>query len=305
MSIRSTRCLQIIRVINLPHELAHLVISWFLWSPSSARILVGSAELLRVYSVADSKFSAVIAHPGSVTKVSFVTFGANDDEICIFSDFGLKLSIFNLKNSKSVDINSPKFYHPGVAARGISHRPHTAHIALLTRNGGKDVISIHAQDSLDVVRSWCSDTIDAQGVMWSVDGRWLGVWESASQGHRILIYTADGYLFKSWNGPSSISNEDIDSALGAGVKLLEWSGDLIAVGDYSRRVTILSSPALAESMSLLHPAAIKPAGSLQIWQEQFSGSKRDFVQATQTICPPTSVRSLHDLIVPTEQEIFG
>lgn len=287
MSIRSTRSLQIARVINLPYELAHSVVSWFLWSSTSARILVGSAEQLRVYSVADSKFSAVIAHPLSVTKVAFVAFGANDDEVCVFSDFGLKLSIFNLKTSKSVDINSPKFYNPGVAARGISYRLQTAHTALLTRNGGKDIISIHVRDTLDVVRSWCPDTTDAQGVMWSADGRWLGVWESASQGHRILIYTADGYLFKSWNGPLSVSNEDVDSVLGAGIKLLEWSGDLLAVGDYSKRVTLLSSPAFAESMSLLHPAAIGPVESLQIWQEQFNGSKRDFVQATQTISPPT------------------
>jgi hypothetical protein len=178
----------------------------------------------------------------------------------------LKLSIFNLGTSRSTDVNSPKFYNAGVATRGFSYRPHTLHLALLTRSDGKDIVSIHSREALDVVRSWCPDTIDAQGLIWSLDGRWLVVWESASQGHRILIYTADGYLFKSWNGPLPVSDEDIEVGLGAGIKLLDWSrnGMFIAVGDYSRRVTVLTSPALAESISLLHPTTIKPVKPLQV-----------------------------------------
>jgi hypothetical protein len=227
---------------------------------------LGTSDYLRIYSVTDTKFSATIVHPVSVTKVAFISFGGSDNEVCIFTDFGLKLSIFNLTTLKSVDINSPKFYNPGVAGRGFSYRPRTSHLALLTRSGGKDIISIHAQGVLEVVRSWCPDTIDAQGLLWSSDGTWLVVWESASQGHRILIYTADGHLFKAWNGPLPLSDEDIDAILGAGIKLLDWSdnGKLIAIGDHSRRVTVISSPVLTESISLLHPTAVKPEESLQV-----------------------------------------
>jgi hypothetical protein len=102
----------------------------------------------------------------------------------------------NLTTSKSVDINSPKFYHPGNASKGFSYRPGTKNLALLTRSGGKDIISIHARESLEVMRSWHPETIDAQGIVWSPDGRWLAAWESASQGHRIFVYTADGHLYK-------------------------------------------------------------------------------------------------------------
>ena len=36
----------------------------------------------------------------------------------------------------------------------------------------------------------------------SADGKWLVIWESASQGHALFVYTADGHLFKTWNGPT-------------------------------------------------------------------------------------------------------
>ncbi|KAH8769674.1 hypothetical protein BGZ57DRAFT_888701 [Hyaloscypha finlandica] len=295
LSIRATRSLEITRVISLPPELASSI-SWFLWSESSNRILVGSLDNIRVFSTQNPNFSANINHPTSgTTKVTFVCFGANDDEILVFSDFGLKLSIFNLSTQRSVDINSPKFYNAGVAAKGFSYRPVTSNLALLTRSGGKDVVSIHTKDTLDVTRSWWPDTIDAHGICWSADGRWLVVWESSSQGHKILVYTADGHLFKTWNGPVPISEEDSDIALGAGIKVFDWSrnGAFVAVGDYSRRVTILSAPSFTETTSLFHTTTVKPAESLQIWQEQIvpspnGGFTREFVAATQAICPPTS-----------------
>ncbi|PBP16539.1 WD40 domain-containing protein [Diplocarpon rosae] len=294
LSIRATRSLEVLRVVSLPSELAASIL-WFLWSASSHRILLASVDSIRVYSITDSKFSANISNPTSgTTKVTYVAFGADDNEICVFSDFGLKLSIFNLVTSKSVEISSPKFYNQGVAAKGLSYRPDTRNLALLTRSGGKDVISVHARDTLDVTRSWWPDTIDAQGIEWSADGRWLAVWESASQGHRLLVYTADGHFFKAWNGPMPMSDHDTDISLGAGIKLLAWSrdGTHMAIGDYTDRVTILSAPSFSESMSILHTPDVTPAGSLQIWQETITpspgGFTRKFIAATQAICPPTS-----------------
>ncbi|KAG9243227.1 hypothetical protein BJ878DRAFT_128268 [Calycina marina] len=293
LSIRDTGSLEITRVINLPAELA-ASISWFFWSASSGRILVASSAEIRIYSPTSSQVVATISNPNSgTTRLVHVAFGATENEVCVFSEFGLKLSVFNLTTSKSVDINSPKFFSPGVAARGLSYRPQTLNLALLTRNGGKDIVSIHARDTLEVTRSWNPDTIDAQGLSWSADGRWLAVWESASQGHRFLIYAADGYIYKTWNGPIPTTG-DTDFSLGPGIKLFEWnrSGSHVAVGDYSSRVIVLSAPLFTESMNLLHTANVKPAEGLQVWQElataQHGGVRRDFIQARQIISPPAS-----------------
>lgn len=265
LSIRETRSLEITRVISLPPELT-TSITWFLWSTSSSRILVASAAEIRIYSTIHSQFSATITNPTSgTTRPVFVSFGATDNEVCVFSEFGLKVSVFNLSNSRSVDLNNPKFYNPGVAARGISYRPVSLNLALLTRSGGKDVISIHARDTLEVTRSWHPDTVDAQGLSWSADGRWLAVWESASQGHRFFIYAADGYLYKTWNGPLPVAG-DTDLDLGPGIKLFDWNrlGTHVAIADYSKRVTVLLAPLFTEAMSLLHTPTIRPAESLQV-----------------------------------------
>lgn len=266
LTIRTTRSLEIIRVISLPPEFAAAV-TWFFWSASSDRLLTASANEIRVYETTKSQALATITNPTSgTTKVSSVSFGATDNEVYVFSDFGLKVSIFNLTTSKSVEINSPKFYNSGVAARGTSHRPGTHNLAILTRSGGKDIISIHAQNTFEVIRSWHPDTIDAQGIAWSPDGRWIAVWESASQGHKMLIYTADGHMYKTWDGPVSISEEEIDPALGAGIKLFSWSpgSSHIALGDSSCRVTVLSAPSFTESLSLLHGTTLKPADTVQV-----------------------------------------
>ena len=230
--------------------------------------MIASTDNIRVFSVTNSNFAANITHPTSgTTKIAFVCFGATDDELCVFSDFGLKLSIFNLLSSTSVDIHSPKFYNPGVASRGISYRPRTSNLALLTRTGGKDIISIHTRDTLEVKRSWYPETIDAQGLSWSPDGRWLAIWESAAQGHMLLVYTADGHLYKTWNGPALISEDESDLTLGAGIKLLEWDriGSFVAIGDSSKRITILSVPSFNEATSLLHTTPLKPSNTLQVY----------------------------------------
>ncbi|KAG4025775.1 hypothetical protein MFRU_051g00400 [Monilinia fructicola] len=296
LNIRETRSLEITRAISLPSELTAASVTSFLWSPSSNRILIASADVIRVFSPKDNHFSATITSPTSgTTKPTFISFGGTDDEVCIFSEFGLKLSIFNLGTSKSVEITSPKLFTPGTAAKGFSHRPRSGNLALLTRNGGKDVISIHKSGSLEVMRSWLPDTIDAQGIAWSPDGRWITIWESASQGHKLLVYTADGHLYKVWNGPAPILEEEKDIALGAGIKLVEWSqtGAHIAIADYSRRVVLLAAPAFSESMILSHISSVNPTDTLHIWNEQIlpspnGGLTREFVRAKQPTSPPTA-----------------
>ncbi|KAF7897550.1 hypothetical protein EAF00_005778 [Botryotinia globosa] len=293
LQFRETRSLEIIRSISLPPELTASITS-FIWSCSSNRLLVASADVIRIFSPSDNRFSAKITNPTSgTTKTTFISFGGNEDEVCIFSDFGLKLTIFNLATSKSVDITSPKLFTPATAAKGFSHRPRSGNLALLTRIGGKDVISIHKSGSLEVIRSWLPETIDAQEITWSPDGKWITICESASQGHKLLLYTADGHLYKVWNGPTPILEEEKDIALGAGIKMIEWSptGTHIAISDFSRKVVLLAAPAFAESMLLSHVPSVNPTDTLHIWNEQFSpspngGFTREFVRGKQPTLPP-------------------
>ena len=89
-------------------------------------------------------------------------------------------------------------------------------------------------------------TIDAQEVTWNLDGNWLAVRDTASSGYKVLIYTADGHLYKVIS--NSLDNVDIS----LGVKCMQWapSTETLAVGDNNACVTIFSkNKASPSSMS--------------------------------------------------------
>ncbi|KAI1247682.1 hypothetical protein MGN70_011573 [Eutypa lata] len=269
ITVTDAKSSSVVHTIKLPPDIPSDVTS-FVWSSSSKRILVAVTDQIHVFSIVDDNFHASIQHPSSssATRSTFVKFGASDDEIYAWSAFGIKLTIFSLVTSKALEINNPKFYTSSSALRGISFRPPTHHLAILTQASGKDMISIHDPKTREVQRAWSPDTIDAQGLQWSPDGRWLVVWESASQGHKVLFYTQDGHLFKDWRGPISPAP---NSDLGLGVKLVMFSPDShrVAIADGSCYICIINTLSMSEEMRLQHAQSVEPKDAIQnIWQEQ-------------------------------------
>ncbi|KAI0840436.1 hypothetical protein F5Y06DRAFT_240425 [Hypoxylon sp. FL0890] len=302
--VRAVQTLEVFRTIKLPPDLTGGVTS-FLWSPSSTRVLVAVVDEVHLFSVTDSDFHGTAKIPSSIAKSTFVDFGATDHEVCIWSPFGIKLTIVNFTNSKIVEIANPKLYHAASATRGCSFRASTHHLALLTRSSGRDMISIHSPNTRDIERSWYPDTIDAQGLGWTQDGKWLVVWESSAQSPRVILYTSDGHAFKDWRGPSPLPHAPHDMGLqyGAGVRAVTLSPDgrLTAIANGSTCIYILDTPSMVEKLRLRHPQIVQPKDTLQIWQEQnvlpnagglsFPG----FVRATQAVTPEwTTLSSLQE-----------
>ncbi|KAI1143823.1 hypothetical protein F5Y05DRAFT_407229 [Hypoxylon sp. FL0543] len=305
--VRAIETLEVFRTIKLPPDLSSGVTS-FLWSPSSTRVLVAVVDEVHLFSVTDSGFHGTAKIPSSVAKSTFVDFGATDHEVCIWSPFGTKLTIVNFASSKVVEIANPKFYHAASAPRGCSFRASTHHLALLTRSSGKDMISIHSPKIRETERSWCPDTIDAQGLGWTPDGKWLVVWESSAQSPRVILYTSDGHIFKDWKGPllhASHVPYDMDLQSGSGVRTVTLSPDgrLTAIANGSTCICILDTPSMVEKMRLRHPQVVQPKDTLQIWQEQDTlpntgrFSSPAFVRATQAVTPQwTMLSSVQDPI---------
>ncbi|XXH05036.1 hypothetical protein Hte_011460 [Hypoxylon texense] len=300
--IRDVDSLEVFRIIKLPPDLNGGV-TRFVWSPSSARILVAVTDQIHVFSVRGGDFHGTARLPPSLAKSTFVDFGATDREICIWSPFGVKLTLINLSSSKAVEIANPKFYHAASAARGCSFRAAAHHLALLTRTSGKDMISIHSPVTREVERSWYPDTIDAQGLAWTPDGRWLVVWESSAQAPRVLFYTSDGHIFKDWRGPLQHASQDMGLPSGAGVRTVTISPDgrHAVVANVSTWLCILNIPSMTEAMRLRHPPVVQPKDTLQIWQEQNTLSSTGsfsppvFVKATQAVTPQwTALNSLQE-----------
>lgn len=263
--MRSIESLETIHSVKLPSNLGPAYA--LRWSPSSRRLLACFADQINVYSASGPGYRAVIRNPATPNlKPTFVQFGPSDDDILMCSSYGLKFSIFDLATSKTVEIANPKFHQATSASRGFSLRPGSAHLSILTRVAGKDIVSIHHPKTREVLRSWHPETADAQGLAWTPDGRWLILWEAAGQGHKILFYTSDGHLFKTWSGSSLFEAEEKHYELGAGVKLCQLSPDgaRIAVCDHTRSVCVLDTESAAESMRLEHPATIAPKDTVQV-----------------------------------------
>ncbi|KAI0166680.1 hypothetical protein GGR57DRAFT_447548 [Xylariaceae sp. FL1272] len=290
--VRSIESLTIIRTIKLPPDLSGGVTHFF-WSPSSTSVLIAAAEQVHVFSAIHGNFHGSLQIPQPLAaKPACVGFGGRDDEIFVWSPFGIKLTVANLTSSRAVEINNPKFYNTISAPRGSSLRHNTHHLALLIRVSGKDIISIHAAETREAQRSWSPDTSDAQGIAWTPDGKWLVVWESSAHGNRVLFYTPDGHMFKDWRGGHPQPAIDDMDRFGTGVKTIGFTqnGRYTAVANGSDAICVLNDR-LAESMRLHHNYPLQPKETLKIWQEHMNlhtgqPVEPTFAQATHAITPP-------------------
>ena len=200
-------------------------------SPFQLRFLIADDDKIHVYDATDAQWHAAINGASSTMgKIANVEFGYKPDEVLVFSDFSTKVTIWSLKSSRGVEIRDPKF-----SRRGHCFRPRTGHLAMLTRPDTRDVVVLLAPRTHGLVHSFVLATVDAQGLKWSPDGRWLAIWEAASAGYMVFIYTADGHLFKTYHGGQDTEN------VGLGIKGVEWdpTGKYLAVGTYDDQVTLL------------------------------------------------------------------
>ena len=197
------------------------------------RILVADNDTIRVFEVGNAQWKAVInGAAGNTGGIAQVSFGANENEVLVFSDLAYKVTIWSLVTSRGVEIRDPKS-----GSKGHDYRPKTQHLAILTREIAHDTLLILAPSTHEVLENVELSTIDAQGVKWSPDGRWLAIWDSSSAGYKVFIYTSDGHLFKTFGGGHTADN------IGLGMRSLAWSpnSEHLAIGDYEDRIILLAN----------------------------------------------------------------
>ncbi|KAI5856912.1 hypothetical protein BZA05DRAFT_161638 [Tricharina praecox] len=236
------------------------------------RVLLADSDIIQVFDVKDEKWTATISQ--GFGGIKNVEFGRNADEVVVFSEFQLKVTVWNLITSKHVEISHPKFSN-----KGYGYRPFTSHFAILTRSGTHDVVSIHQNTTYRVCSTFTLPTIDAQGLKWSPCGRWLAVWDSPTVGYRVLVYTADGHLYRTHEKPCE----------GLGVKTVEWSpsGDFLTIGSYDGKMCFLSNYTFSPVISMNHTRTIRLPG-VTVWSEcANSAGKRYYDKVQQPTTLPT------------------
>ena len=197
------------------------------------RVLVANDDVVLVRDVEDANWHAEINGAASnLGKLSNVQFGFSANEILIFSAFGVKLTIWSLLNCRGVEIRDPKNL-----LSCYDYRPRTGHLAILIRDAAHDALHLLTPGNHELVTNAELTTVDVQGLKWSPDGQWIAIWDAASYGYKILVFTADGHLYKSYFG-----GQDNDN-IGLGIMTVNWSpsGNFLAIGDFNQRVILLNN----------------------------------------------------------------
>jgi len=209
-----------------------------------ARVLLANEDNVLIFDANDAQWKAEISGAASnLDTITNVNFGYSPDEILVSSDFRFKVTIWSLITNRGVEIRDPK-----TLLHGYDYRPKTGHLAILTRSTAHDTVMLLNPGSYEIFKTFDPATVEAQGLKWSPDGRWLAVWDVASSGFKVLIYTADGHLFKTYGGRQDANN------IGLGLKSSEWSptGQFLAIGDYNGRVTLLGKNSVSWNSAFLN-----------------------------------------------------
>ncbi|KAL4989183.1 hypothetical protein BDW68DRAFT_157161 [Aspergillus falconensis] len=230
------------------------------------RVLCASDSRILIWDLVPLQQHAEIENvePGALN----IDYGADQNEIVAFHAFNTKLTIFGLDSGRSHIIKSPKFSHQN----GFGYRPKTGQLAVLLKPETSDLLTLHEAQSYEVIGREVLPTVDAQGLKWSPDGRWIAVWEAASAGTKVLIFTAYGQLFRTYTGlPES------DGLFDLGVRSIEWSpvalqndlSQVLAVGKLDGTVDLLGTKTFSCSSTLSHVFATDQY-SPSIWRERYA-----------------------------------
>lgn len=212
-------------------------------SSKDRRLLSSNESRISIWQLEELKLFAEIENlePGTLN----IEFGADENEVLVFHTWNTKTTIHFLDTGRSSMIKSPKSAHH----LGFGYRPQTKHFAILLKPDTSDLLTIHDPQSYNLVTRVVLSTNDAQGLKWSPDGRWIAVWDAASSGTKVLIFTADGQLFRTYSGSS-----DMDDSFDLGVKQIEWgpvgkdgTSRTLAVGKVNGNVDLLRTRTVCTS----------------------------------------------------------
>ncbi|KAF9885540.1 hypothetical protein FE257_012868 [Aspergillus nanangensis] len=201
------------------------------------RLLYASDTRIQVWQLNPLQSLAEIEgiEPGALN----IDFGGDENEIIVFHAWNTKITIYGLDTGRSQVIKAPKFAH----GNGFGYRPKTREFAVLLKPDANDLLTLHNFRTYELINRAVLPTVDAQGLKWSPDGRWIVIWDAASAGTKVLIFTADGQLFRTYTGIPGT-----DASLDLGVRGLEWSppspangaSEFLAIGKVDGSVEILT-----------------------------------------------------------------
>ncbi|CAL8072936.1 unnamed protein product [Calicophoron daubneyi] len=227
------------------------VIYAFSWSPDSLFILcvLKKRSIVQILSIENPDWVCKVDE-GSAGLLSAV-WAPDSRHFLTTTEFYLRITVWSLSE---VSISYLKY--PKACPNNLAFSPSGRYLGLLERRNFRDHLSLfdcHAEWNL--VRNIQLDTIDAVGLLWSPDERYLVFWDECLR-YRATIYSVDGQHLCTY-----VAYDPSQDLLG--VKSVCWSptGQLLAIGSYDQKCRILVWTNWACLACIAHPVG-KPINPL-------------------------------------------
>ncbi|WWC88231.1 uncharacterized protein L201_003136 [Kwoniella dendrophila CBS 6074] len=254
--IRSTTTLQIVRTwacIRPASSIAsssknadqEVKIDSIEWSEDGLHILVFSlsAKTAWVFGLAsegDGESGEIAKIGGEGVEGLFqVEWGQAGKQVLAWSDYGLRISVYDLTTGITRIIQNPKSH-----LQCHTYSPDNRYMAIAEKHLGKEYIGIYdVIDTYHLVRHFQLSTTDVQGLSWSLCGRYIAAWDS-SLSYSMYIHSPIGPLLTHFthNSPtfSPISSTEDP---GLGIRTVTWApgGRWLAIGGWDGKVRIIES----------------------------------------------------------------
>ncbi|WVO13051.1 hypothetical protein L204_100661 [Cryptococcus depauperatus] len=209
------------------------------WSGDGLYLLIHSshAKMAWVYGLAEEIQSARIAGM-SVEGLSKVEWAKSGREVLAWTDFNLKLSIYDLRTGEAKVIQGIKSN-----CGCYTYSPDSRYLATIEKHFGKEYTGIYdIHDSYSLIRHFGLTTTDAQGILWSPCGRYIAVWDTRLS-YSLYIHSPLGPQISNFTPSSLTFLLRPEEMSGLGVRAITWAptGRWLAVGGWDGKVRILEN----------------------------------------------------------------
>ncbi|EEP78053.1 predicted protein [Uncinocarpus reesii 1704] len=234
------------------------------------RVLCMRTTHISVFDAEDEDWAAEI-DAGDGSGFVHADFTPSGEDVICFLEFNVQMMIFNLNTSEQRIIKTPKFS----GFNGYAFRPQSAHLAILLKLDGNDVLSVHEPESYRCIATAAVQLVDVQGLKWSPNGTWIACWGNSLAGTAVAIYTADGQYYRAYTGGA---NE-----IGFGVKTVEWSPDsgVLALGKQGGTVELINGKTFSLAMVLGDPITV-PIGRDIYTETNPAAAEREYALAPES-----------------------
>ncbi|KAK6441137.1 hypothetical protein LTR95_002634 [Oleoguttula sp. CCFEE 5521] len=260
-------------------------ISSLRWSVDNTRVLVTSHNLIELIDLDDHGSRLRIYNgSGSLGRFQSADF-VSDSHVLVIWEFG-RAKIYSLggKLTFATELKTQ------TGARAWALRPKNEKafpsLAFLSQSNAQDHLTFQLPMTGETLLSTALDTVDANSLSWSPDGKWLAVLDAAYARPSLVIFTQSGHRFREYPPV----NESKDEFVGLLVKAITWSPDssTLAVSRYDGSVVLLNTRTFSSRAIIEHSTTIEQPGldadiQVVIWQE---------------VVPSTNVRSYNRIAQP-------